>query len=132
MDVYCRGMKNPFFRLTGVIVLAGWTVFAIAAVPATTQAEVARLLQALGDSDCRFQRNGGWYDAASARAHLQWKYDWMVRRDLVTDTEQFIEQAAAKSSRSGRAYRVSCPGQPEQDSLGWFQAKLREIRAGAR
>ncbi|MDR2870955.1 MAG: DUF5329 domain-containing protein [Xanthomonadaceae bacterium] len=95
----------------------------------TFQVEIPRLLQTLGDSDCRFQRNEKWYDATVARAHLQRKYHWMLQRDLVRSTEQFIEQAASRSSRSGQVYRVDCPGQTQMDSATWFDTQLRHIRS---
>ena len=45
-----------------------------AAAPATTQREVEALIAALGDSGCRFQRNGRWHDARTAQVHLRRKY----------------------------------------------------------
>ncbi len=91
--------------------------------------EIAGLIDALGRSDCRFERNGRWYDAARARTHLQRKYDWARRRGLAGTAEQFIERAASRSSVSGRAYRVRCAGRPDTDAQAWFREALGRLRA---
>ena len=51
--------------------------------------------------------------------------------DLADTAEQFIERAASKSSISGRAYQVRCPGQPAQPAATWFKAKLDALRGSA-
>ena len=104
-----------------------------AQAPASTAAdmEIRALIGQLGESSCRFQRNGRWYEAAAAQAHLQRKYDWARRRRMEGDAEAFIEQAASRSSFSGRAYRVSCPGQPEVDAGDWFRKRLEALRGAA-
>ncbi len=94
--------------------------------------EIAGLIQALGASHCEFNRNGSWYDATQARAHLQRKYDYLSKKNLVDSAEQFIDRAASRSSFSGRAYRVRCPDRPEQDSAGWFRAQLQRLRDSAK
>jgi hypothetical protein len=104
-------------------------VMASAAPSAATQREIAGLMQALESSGCRFQRNGSWHEPAEARAHLQRKYDYLIKRDLVDSSEQFIERAASRSSLSGKPYRVACPNMPEQDAAQWFQQKLQQLRA---
>jgi hypothetical protein len=101
-----------------------------AQMPATVaDTEIRALIAQLGESSCRFQRNGRWYDAAAAQAHLQRKYDWARRRDMEGDAEAFIERAASRSSFSGRAYRVACPGRPEVDAGDWFRLRLDALRA---
>ncbi len=102
----------------------------IAAAPSPlAQREIAGLMDALSASGCEFQRNGSWYRAAEARRHLQRKYDYLLKRDLVDSAERFIELAASRSSMSGRAYRVRCPGREAQDAGPWFREKLEGIRA---
>lgn len=91
--------------------------------------EIVGLIDALAHSGCQFERNGRWYDADRARAHLQRKYDWLRKRDLVATPEQFIERAASRSSLSGKPYHVRCPGKPVQESATWFDAVLRRLRA---
>ncbi|MNK29317.1 hypothetical protein D3C87_477110 [compost metagenome] len=90
--------------------------------------EIAGLIGALDGSSCRFQRNGSWHDAAEARAHLQRKYDYLLKKDKVDSAEQFIERAASQSSMSGKPYRIACPGQPEQTAAVWFGARLKALR----
>jgi hypothetical protein len=99
-----------------------------AAPPPAVQKEISALMDALAGSGCQFQRNGRWYGAGEARKHLQRKYDYLQKKDLVASSEQFIARAASESSVSGNAYRVRCPGQPEQPSARWFSEQLRRLR----
>lgn len=101
---------------------------AMPAAAAEPEAEIDALIEALAGSGCEFQRNGTWHGAARAKAHLQRKYDWLRKRGLAGTPELFIERAATRSSASGRAYRVRCPGQPETSSAEWFGARLRRLR----
>ncbi len=120
------GMRLIAFGLACVCTVAA------AAVPApVAEREVDALLAALQASPCRFQRNGSWYPAAEATAHLQRKYDYLRKRDLAASAEQFIERGASRSSSSGKAYRVACPGQPEQDAATWFAQQLAALRRHA-
>ncbi|KAB7632262.1 MULTISPECIES: YfeK family protein [Stenotrophomonas] len=101
---------------------------ALAAPTDTARREIAGLIGALDGSSCRFQRNGSWHDAPEARAHLQRKYDYLLKKDKVDTAEQFIERAASQSSMSGKPYRIACPGQPEQTAAVWFGARLKALR----
>jgi hypothetical protein len=101
---------------------------ASAAPSEAARREIGALIGALDGSSCRFQRNGSWHDAAEARAHLQRKYDYLLKKDKVDTAEQFIERAASQSSISGKAYRIACPGQPEQTAAAWFGARLLALR----
>ncbi len=85
-------------------------------------------MDALSASGCRFQRNGSWYGATDARAHLQRKYDYLLKKNLADTAEQFIERAASKSSLSGRAYKVKCGGS-EQAASAWFHRQLQRLRS---
>lgn len=107
------------------------TVAAAATPPPVAAREIDALLAALQASPCRFQRNGSWYPAAQAKAHLQRKYDYLRKRDMVASAEQFIERGASRSNSSGKAYRVACPGQPEQDAATWFAQQLAALRRHA-
>lgn len=102
-----------------------------AAPPAKAQREIEQLIGALGASGCEFQRNGTWHAAGEAQAHLRRKYDYLVRRDLVASAEQFIERAGTKSSMSGKAYAVRCPGKAPVSSAAWLGARLSAIRHAA-
>ena len=91
------------------------------------KAEITGLMDNLANSGCQFQRNGDWHDAADARAHLQRKYDYLLKKSLVDTSEQFIQRAASKSSVSGKPYRVKC-GALELDSAVWFDMQLQRLR----
>ena len=108
--------------------LLGLVLPASAAPSAKAKAEIAGMMDALSGSGCRFQRNGSWHGAAEARAHLQRKYDYLLKKNKVDTVEQFIERAASRSSMSGRAYRVQCDGK-EQDSASWFNTQLKRLRS---
>ena len=99
-----------------------------AAPSAEARREITQLIGSLDGSQCQFQRNGSWYGPADARSHLQRKYDYLLKKDMVDTAEQFIERAASQSSMSGKAYRIRCPGQPEQTSAAWFGARLQALR----
>jgi hypothetical protein len=98
------------------------------AAAADPDAEIRALIDELGSSDCSFERNGRWHDAAEAQAHVRRKYAWLQRRGLVKSAEQFIERAASRSSVSGRPYHVRCPGQPTVESGAWFRTRLARLR----
>jgi hypothetical protein len=93
--------------------------------------EIVALIQAVGQSGCRFSRNGRWHTPAQARDHLQRKYDWARRKGLDGSAEDFIERAASRSSLSGRAYRIACPGHAELDAATWFTRQLARLRTHA-
>lgn len=118
-------------RLIAFGVACACAVGGVAAPSPVAEREIDALLAALQASPCRFQRNGSWYPAAEAKAHLQRKYDYLRKRDLAASAEQFIERGASRSSSSGEAYRVACPGQPEQDAATWFAQQLAALRRHA-
>lgn len=100
--------------------------------PGPVRAEVEGLLALLGQSECEFFRNGHWHGSAEAQSHLRMKYEQLVRRGLVRQTEDFIAGAGTKSSLSGEPYRVRCAGQPPRDSAAWLGERLRERRLDRR
>jgi hypothetical protein len=102
-----------------------------AAPDAKTQAEVAHLLDRVATPGCQFNRNGTWYDGIQARQHLQDKYDYLVKRDMVPDAEAFITRAASSSSMSGKAYLVKCGNAAAEPSGPWLTRQLQRFRAGA-
>ena len=122
-------------RILGTVLAAATMLSATHALaaqeaPAVTQREVAQLLDFVGTSDCQFNRNGSWYDAARARAHLQEKYDYLNRRGQIPTAEAFIDTAASQSSISGKAYQVRCGGGPAMPSAVWLSRELQRLRAG--
>lgn len=102
---------------------------AFAAEDARTRDEVAHLLDYLGHSGCQFNRNGTWYDAQKARAHLEEKYAYLQKRDLVPDAQAFITRAATASSMSGKAYEVRCGTAQPVPSGRWLGDELQRYRA---
>ena len=118
-----------FLRVILLLVTLGAALMpARAEPPPQAQREIEQLIQALGASGCQFQRNGKWYPAADAQAHLRRKYDYLRKRDLVANAEQFIERAGTGSSVSGKPYQVRCAGQAAVSSADWLSARLSAIR----
>jgi len=96
--------------------------------PTSVQIEVNFLLGYLEGSRCEFYRNGTWHDSKAAQAHLRDKYKYLVARNLVNTTEQFIERAATESSLSGQAYEVRCNGGAAVKSSQWLRDELARFR----
>lgn len=91
-------------------------------------AEIEQLLARLGASGCRFQRNGSWYTAQEARAHLENKYRQLLDKQLVGSAEDFVFLGASKSSVSGKPYLVQCSGQESMPSATWMATQRLEMR----
>jgi len=114
-------------RVSFLLALLAAPVFAAPSPQAA--AEIEHLITALGRSGCDFQRNGSWYPSRKAEEHLRRKYKWLRDHDKVATAEQFIEGAGTRSSVSGLAYHVRCPGRPVVDSADWLRDRLREMRS---
>jgi hypothetical protein len=114
--------------LLAILVLL-WSGIATAqSASAVTTTEIAHLFSALEQSNCQFYRNGSWYGPAQASSHLHRKYDYLLKKGLVTSAEAFIDLAASKSSLSGKPYLVRCGGSAPIESNAWFRKKLAEFR----
>jgi hypothetical protein len=98
-------------------------------LPGTAQKEIGLLLDRIEASNCSFGRNGDWYSPADARKHLQMKVDYMVKRNMLGSTEEFISKAATASSVSGKAYLIRCGSEPPVASADWLTGELKRIRA---
>ena len=107
---------------------------AVAAAPLApaAKAEIDGLLSRLEASGCQFNRNGTWYNAADAKAHLQAKLKYFEDRGAVQSAEQFIELAASSSSVTGQAYLVKCESGAAIPSSAWLQSQLQLIRSAGR
>ena len=115
--------------LSALLLSGGWVR---AAAPADRgRIEIAYLLEAVAESDCRFFRNGVWYDAARAAAHLRSKYQAMLVRFPAPTAEAFIAVVATRSSMTGLAYQMRCEDGPPQPSSDWLRCKLARFREGA-
>ena len=105
---------------------------ALAAPPPNhAQSEITHLFDTLEKSGCRFGRNGSWYDGAKARSHLASKYDYISARTTLDSAEAFIDLAASRSSLSGQAYEVDCPGAGVRPSAQWLKEELGRYRRQA-
>jgi hypothetical protein len=91
--------------------------------------EITQLFSALQSSKCEFFRNNTWYNADKATEHLHRKYDYLLKKGLVTTAESFIDLAATKSSMSDKPYLVRCGKMQPVPSKSWFTGKLKELRA---
>ncbi|KGM54396.1 hypothetical protein N800_02800 [Lysobacter daejeonensis GH1-9] len=118
-------------RLALVVLWFAASALAGPAPPPVVAREVAQLFTALEQSGCDFQRNGSWHTAAEASAHLRRKYDYLLKKGLVTSSERFIQLAASRSSLSGQPYHVRCGDAAPVESSTWFGRRLVEIRARA-
>ena len=102
-----------------------------AEVDGAARAEIAHLLKYLESSGCQFQRNDSWYGSARAASHLNRKYEYLLKKGLVTSAETFIERAATESSASGKPYSVKCGDAAAVPSAAWLRAELVNYRANA-
>ncbi|MFC5461464.1 DUF5329 domain-containing protein [Massilia niabensis] len=121
------------YRTAGAMLLAGASHGpAIAAPEPRAKAEIAHLLDYVATPGCQFNRNGSWHAGGEARQHLRKKYDYLVKRKLVTNAESFIEHAATESSMSGKDYLVRCgAGQPIA-SAQYLKDELSRYRTRAK
>ena len=118
-------MKLCMLGMAALLCAAG---LAQAQAPAATRAEVTQLLDRVESSQCKFNRNGSWHDAKSARKHLQDKFDYLDKKNMVATTESFIDKGASRSSTSGKAYQIFCPGGQAMPSAAWMTAELNRLR----
>src|SRR5579863_6847182 len=97
-----RLFPASFLALAAIVMLN--TVQARAAAPLAAEVEIGYLLGLLEQSGCEFFRNGTWYDAERAQAHLRAKYAALAANNQIKTAEDFIEKAASNSSISGQPY----------------------------
>lgn len=109
--------------LTLILVVFGWT--AVHADMTRTTQEIAHLIDYIAASGCLFIRNGKAYDASTAREHIQKKYDYLQSR--IRTAEDFIRQAASRSSMSGEPYRIQC-SEATVLCADWLRDELRRYR----
>jgi Spy/CpxP family protein refolding chaperone len=115
---------------TAALALLGlFVTVQVRAAPAMSMPmEVNFLLGYVEGSGCGFQRNGSWYTAQEAQAHLRDKFNYLTARNMLDTTEQFIERAATESSLTGRAYMVRCGSGPILASKQWLSDELLRLR----
>jgi hypothetical protein len=117
--------------MMGSLLMLGLLVLSVARaeLPITVQVEVDFLLGYVEGSGCEFYRNGTWHDSKAAQAHLRDKYSYLVARNLINSTEDFIEKAATQSSLSGQPYQVRCQDGETVTTNQWLHAELVRFRA---
>lgn len=120
-------LRNVLICMLGLTVLPA----VHAAPPPIAQAEITYLLEFVESSGCEFYRNGAWYDAKRARAHLELKYEILAARDRIKTAEDFIENAGTRSSVSGLDYQIRCSGGKPGASAEWLRAALERYRHDA-
>jgi hypothetical protein len=119
---------NIQLKIGSVLMLELLVPVAHAEPPTTVQIEVNFLLGYVESSGCEFYRNGIWHDSKSAQVHLRDKYKYLVAKNLVNTTEDFIEKAATESSFSGQPYDVRCNGGTTVTSEQWLRDELARFR----
>ena len=112
------------------VLTAVFAVSAALSAPASApaRAEIDALLKALQTSGCQFNRNGSWYSAVEAQAHLTKKLEYLEGKNLVKSAEDFINLGASTSSSSGKPYLVRCGSAPAVESKVWLQSQLTALR----
>jgi hypothetical protein len=115
--------------MTSVLVAVLLSVPAARAeLPLNVQIEIDFLLGYIDGSGCEFYRNGTWKDSKSAQAHIRDKYNYLMTRNLIDTTEDFIERAATGSSFTGQPYEVRCNGGAIVSSNQWLRYELARFR----
>ena len=77
-------------RLIGLVLLLLAAPADAAELSSSAQTEIDALLNRLGASKCQFYRNGSWHSGSEARDHLQMKFDYLVEKGLITDSEETL------------------------------------------
>ena len=116
--------------ITGPVLLLGLLMAPVASAepPASVTIEVNFLLGYIEGSGCEFYRNGAWYDSKTAQMHLRDKFKWLMARNLINTSEDFIERAATQSSFTGQPYKVRCSGSAPVTSKQWLHDELVRLR----
>jgi hypothetical protein len=116
-------------RLLLTLLLVPACAFAAEPSPVAKQ-EIDHLITYLKSSGCQFNRNGSWYSPDKAVEHVNQKYQYLLKRDLVASAEDFIARAASESSFSSKPYMVKCGASAPQPSGPWLKAELEKYRRG--
>ena len=99
-----------------------------ASPPVSAQGEIDHLLDYVGFSGCEFMRNGIWYSAAEARAHLREKLSTQNKARPVLTAEEFIERVATRSAFTNIPYKRRCADTTAGDVGTWLSAALLRYR----
>jgi hypothetical protein len=124
-------LRLPPAFVLGLVFALGGSLAADAAPPEIAHAEIDYLLGFIEQSGCQFYRNGSWYDSKKAEAHLRGKYEYLAAKGTIKSAEDFIEQAATRSSLSGKAYAIKCGSGPVVTTDQWLRVALARYRSSA-
>jgi len=94
------------------------------------ESEIDYLIQFVGSSLCKINRNGKFHESGDAVSHIQKKYEYF--RDEIETAEQFIEYSATKSTVSGKYYWVKCGDSPSLKTRDWLLNELKRYRGRKR
>ncbi len=120
-------MRVKFLIIFAALAVAMGSAHADSSAP-NGSAEIEYLLSRIGTSQCQFYRNGTWYTGAEAQSHLKKKYTNLHERGLAETAEEFIANAATKSSASGETYQIRCGSQSPVPSAQWLREELQRLR----
>ena len=96
----------------------------------TEAQKIEALIRAVeGLKDATFIRNGAEYSAKDAADHMRRK--WKSGGGDIRTARQFIEQAASRSSVSGKPYLIRFKDGREVESATFLSEKLDGIEKGA-
>jgi hypothetical protein len=93
---------------------------------ASTQNEIAHLLNFIASTDCVFERNSSLYKHREAVDHIHKKYQYFAGK--IKSAEDFINLSATKSSISGKYYKIHCNNQSPINSQAWLLTELKAQR----
>jgi hypothetical protein len=99
-----------------------------ATTASVVEVEIGQLLGFIEHSGCAVYRNGSWYSASEARAHLEKKYRYFRDKGLMNTTEDFIARVATASSVSGEPYQVKCDELEPISSADWLTKELQRLQ----
>lgn len=92
----------------------------------STQGEINHLLQFVGLTSCKYERNGTMHTGKDAVEHINKKYEYY--KDDIETAEDFIEYSATKSKMSGKYYLVHCNTNDPVNSKDWLLTELADLR----
>ena len=122
-----RRTRLALMRLLGVALIFGSAPAGAAAPMTVAQVEIEHLLTYVDGSRCEFYRNGTWYDAAKANAHLREKLGLLNAGNQIQSAEVFIDRVATKSAFTRLHYQVRCSG-AAVNLDGWLRQELQRYR----
>ena len=127
-----RGNAPGCAVLAAIVLCCGCSSVYAADLSAQSKAEIDYLFSYLRNSGCQFNRNGRWYSTDETASHLNTKYKYLLDRNMLSSTEDFIDKAATSSSVSGKLYLVKCGNEESVKSSEWFRTGLSRYRSEKR